>query len=244
MIKQRLGLIKNDSKSPEIVKMIKPSKENICEKEIKNCIETLNYEIEREKEIKTCIDIFNTGTIINIINGYCDGACKGTKKGGWGCFYEQYNNNTLIKFISYDGKDNTTNQQMELTAMANMLRILPKNDNEIYTIVIHSDSKYTLQGITTLQSDNSSNSIGISGNAEYGLVTQLPLTGWIGNWINNGWMSANKKPVKNKELWEQILYEIKVHIGYGNILYFKWVEGHSGNEGNDYADFLANIKCT
>ena len=58
---------------------------------------------------------------------------------------------------------------------------------------------------------------------------------WIINWEKNGWKTASKKPVANKDLWIQ-LNKIK------NIrkIEWNWVKGHSGNLGNEKADYLAN----
>ena len=58
---------------------------------------------------------------------------------------------------------------------------------------------------------------------------------WIDNWKNNGWKTAAKKPVKNKDLWQELdelvqNYSIK----------WIWVKGHSGHPGNERADQLAN----
>jgi len=58
---------------------------------------------------------------------------------------------------------------------------------------------------------------------------------WINNWKNNGWKTAAKKPVKNKDLWQELdelvqNYSIK----------WIWVKGHSGHPGNERADQLAN----
>ena len=61
------------------------------------------------------------------------------------------------------------------------------------------------------------------------------ITDWIDNWKKNGWKTANKKPVKNKELWESLDLLCSKHF-----IDWKWVKGHSGNEGNELADQLAN----
>ena len=76
-----------------------------------------------------------------------------------------------------------------------------------YPIVIITDSNYVKNGITD----------------------------WIQSWKKNNWKTANKKPVKNKELWIELdtlcnLYDIE----------WKWVKGHSGDPGNEKADALAN----
>ena len=65
------------------------------------------------------------------------------------------------------------------------------------------------------------------------------ITNWINNWKTNGWKTANKKPVKNKELWEKLDILTKKHI-----IDWKWVKGHSGHPGNEHADRLANEAIT
>ena len=57
---------------------------------------------------------------------------------------------------------------------------------------------------------------------------------WIQNWKKNGWKTAAKKPVKNKELW----IELDELIARHNITW-KWVKGHAGNTHNKKADYLA-----
>ncbi len=58
---------------------------------------------------------------------------------------------------------------------------------------------------------------------------------WIINWKRNGWKTASKKPVKNKDLWQKLDILVKK-----NKVDWKWVKGHSGNPGNERADQLAN----
>lgn len=60
------------------------------------------------------------------------------------------------------------------------------------------------------------------------------ITEWIKNWEKNGWKTANKKPVKNKELWLELLSEISKHK-----ISWHWVKGHAGNKYNEIADELA-----
>ena len=57
---------------------------------------------------------------------------------------------------------------------------------------------------------------------------------WIENWKKNGWKTAAKKPVKNKELW----IELNELIARHNITW-EWVKGHAGNTHNEKADYLA-----
>lgn len=58
--------------------------------------------------------------------------------------------------------------------------------------------------------------------------------GWIYNWMRNGWLSSDKKPVKNKELWQELYDLTKIH----NVEFVK-VKGHSDNEFNNRCDELA-----
>ena len=60
------------------------------------------------------------------------------------------------------------------------------------------------------------------------------ITEWIHNWKKNGWKTVAKKPVKNKEMWEELDVQISKHT-----IRWEWVKGHDGNEHNEMADFLA-----
>ena len=61
------------------------------------------------------------------------------------------------------------------------------------------------------------------------------ITEWIHNWKLKGWKTANKKPVKNKQLWQKLDKLSKNHE-----IKWKWVKGHTGHKGNERADELAN----
>ena len=54
------------------------------------------------------------------------------------------------------------------------------------------------------------------------------------NWQRNGWKTAAKKPVKNQDLWQQLIPLIKEHD-----VTFHWVKGHSGHMLNERCDILA-----
>ena len=62
------------------------------------------------------------------------------------------------------------------------------------------------------------------------------ITNWISNWKKNGWKTASKKTVKNKELWVELDNLTQKHS-----IIWKWVKGHSGHEENERADRLANM---
>lgn len=73
-------------------------------------------------------------------------------------------------------------------------------------LTIYTDSKYVMDGITK----------------------------WIFNWKKNGWKSANKKPIKNIELWQELDRQVKKHK-----IEWIWVKGHNGNHYNELVDELA-----
>ena len=75
-------------------------------------------------------------------------------------------------------------------------------------VILHTDSKYVMDGINE----------------------------WLPNWKNRGWKTAAKKPVKNKDLWQ----ELDAAVGRHEIDW-RWVKGHAGNPGNETADELANL---
>ena len=108
---------------------------------------------------------------------YTDGACSGNPgKGGWGAIL-MYGD--LKKEIS-GANPNTTNNQMELTAPIEALKLLKKPCK----VTVYSDSAYLVNAFTN---------------------------GWIKNWKRNGWKTADKKDVKNKELWLEIDKFMQVH---------------------------------
>ncbi len=77
-------------------------------------------------------------------------------------------------------------------------------------VEIYTDSQYVRQGITE----------------------------WIHNWKKRGWITADKKPVKNADLWRRLDALAALHrIGW------HWVKGHAGDPGNERADALANRGC-
>jgi ribonuclease HI len=71
---------------------------------------------------------------------------------------------------------------------------------------LHTDSEYLRQGIT----------------------------GWIHGWKRNGWRTADKKPVKNADLWQRLDAAVNRHT-----VHWHWVRGHSGHDLNERADELA-----
>jgi ribonuclease HI len=65
------------------------------------------------------------------------------------------------------------------------------------------------------------------------------ITSWIHGWKVRGWKTADKKPVKNVDLWQRLDALAAQHQ-----VEWHWVRGHTGNPGNERADQLANKGCT
>jgi ribonuclease HI len=61
------------------------------------------------------------------------------------------------------------------------------------------------------------------------------ITQWLEQWKRRGWKTADKKPVKNIDLWQRLEQAID-----GHQLHWTWIRGHSGHPENERADQLAN----
>jgi ribonuclease HI len=61
------------------------------------------------------------------------------------------------------------------------------------------------------------------------------ITQWIHAWKARGWLTADRKPVKNEDLWRRL-----DDLAAGHDVDWRWVKGHSGDPGNERADRLAN----
>mgnify|MGYP001426727527 FL=1 len=134
-----------------------------------------------------------------MIKVYTDGSClENPGKGGWAAIIINDSGRIEIK----GSKENTTNNQMELTAPIMALKKIPQGSK----VQIFTDSKYVKSGITE----------------------------WIYNWKKNGWKTADKKEVKNKNLWTELddlsnTFDIE----------WIWVKAHSADELNNEVDLLA-----
>jgi ribonuclease HI len=64
---------------------------------------------------------------------------------------------------------------------------------------------------------------------------QLGITQWLPNWIRRDWKTADRKPVKNADLWQRLQTAAARHD-----IEWRWVKGHAGHHGNERADELAN----
>ena len=113
-----------------------------------------------------------------------------------------------IRFSSSGVEVETTNQKMELKAIIEALKYAKENfSNE--EIGILSDSAYCVNGMNQR---------------------------WFDKWILNKWTNSKGKPVKNKELWKELIeLDEELDVKYVKVL------GHSGDELNELADLEVNI---
>ena len=102
------------------------------------------------------------------------------------------------------------------------------NGGENYTTNNRMELVAAIKGLNYFREENN---ITIVTDSKY---LKDGIESWIENWKKNGWKTASKKPVKNKELWLTLDLEISKH----NISW-EWVKGHAGDEYNEKADFLA-----
>ena len=86
--------------------------------------------------------------------------------------------------------------------------------------------------IQALESLKRSSAVKIYTDSKYVLEG---MTKWLPNWKKRGWRTAAKKPVKNVELWQRLDAVVQL-----NEVSWQWVKGHTGDEGNECADALAN----
>ena len=137
---------------------------------------------------------------------YTDGSCTGNPgPGGWAAIIITESNQKKI----FGGEGLTTNNRMELTAAIKALEYCDENnDNQLSLsyIKIFTDSNYLKDGITM----------------------------WIQNWEKNNWKTADKKNVKNVDLWKKLK-----ELSKSKQIDWCWVKGHSDDPMNDLADKLA-----
>ncbi|MDR3019390.1 MAG: ribonuclease HI [Treponema sp.] len=139
------------------------------------------------------------------INIYTDGGCSGNPgPGGWAyIILRQTFQGWEIIAQEKGAESDTTNNKMELRAVIEALRALKSKNNVPRRAAVFTDSQYVQKGISE----------------------------WIHTWKRNSWRTSDKKPVKNKELWEELdALALEFSIGW------KWVKGHAGNEYNERCD--------
>ncbi|WP_323040420.1 ribonuclease HI [Gemmobacter sp.] len=88
-----------------------------------------------------------------------------------------------------------------------------------------------LAAISALESLSRASALTIVTDSAY---VKNGVTGWIHGWKRNGWRTADKKPVKNVDLWQRLDAAQARHQ-----VIWKWIKGHAGHEENERADALA-----
>jgi ribonuclease HI len=134
---------------------------------------------------------------------YTDGGCSGNPGPGGWAFAVE--NGPEGRFWQSGGEVMTTNNRMELTAVRQALLYVLNLGEPLPPVRIITDSQYVKNGITV----------------------------WIHNWKRNGWRTAGKDPVKNRELWMD-LDDLVRHLDVS----WHWVKGHAGVELNELCDSL------
>lgn len=74
-------------------------------------------------------------------------------------------------------------------------------------VTLHTDSRYVIDGMTK----------------------------WISGWKRNGWVNASKQPVRNADLWHELIEAAQRHV-----IHWQWVKGHNGHVENERVDRLAS----
>ena len=139
------------------------------------------------------------------------------------------------QWSAYGGKTVTTNNEMELTAFLEVLKLCPSGAD----ITIYPDSEYVTKAL--VKGGKEGDICFLKRKLGRGMQGDVVFTGYLGCWIPNGWKKKDKNPVKNLELWKCVVEECKRHLSEGSTLKCVWVKGHGTCEGNNVADKLANL---
>lgn len=142
---------------------------------------------------------------MSILNIYTDGSCH-TPTGVGGYAGILTVQDQVIATLSGQVSDTTSNRMELLAVLKSWYYVQEKNFPHL-TINLYTDSQYVYNGYRT----------------------------WITNWVKQGWLTAKKTPVKNRDLWEEMLPLLKE-----TRLNIYWVKGHADNGFNNTADLLAN----
>lgn len=140
---------------------------------------------------------------------YTDGACSVNKRLGGYAAIAKFDGQQIVV---HGNKKNATNNEMELLAVINILRVVNQFVSKNDTIEIHSDSAYVVNAINQ---------------------------NWLCKWINNSWMTKDNKPVKNVSLWRRLIDILSAYNDINVKYSFIKVKGHSDSRLNNYVDRLA-----
>lgn len=109
-----------------------------------------------------------------------------------------------------------------------------KNEKKIYggDKLTTNNRMELLAAIQALESLKEPSRVTLTTDSEY---VRQGITSWMSGWKKRGWKTANKKPVKNVDLWQSLEKASDAHQ-----VDWMWVKGHSGHRENEIADQLAN----
>ncbi len=140
---------------------------------------------------------------------YTDGGCSGNPgPGAWAFVLSMHDGDDEIDERISGGDPATTNNRMELTAVIRALETVAKHhgeDERNPSVDVYTDSVYVQQGMMS----------------------------WLAKWLRNGWRTASKQPVKNRDLWQR-LHGLTQNMD----VRWHWVRGHAGNDKNEVCDAM------
>ena len=118
-------------------------------------------------------------------------------------------------------------------AWAALLRFKGKEKTISGTEILTTNNRMELMAaIQALMAIKKPCHITLSTDSQY---VQKGITEWLTQWKRRAWLTANKKPVKNSDLWKKLAIQAERHQ-----ISWEWVKGHSGHPENDRVDSLAN----
>jgi ribonuclease HI len=137
---------------------------------------------------------------------YTDGGCSGNPgPGGWGyVLVDGVSGESLEQ--KWGAEAGTTNNRMELSAVINAFESVEQHAQwAALSCTVYTDSQYVQKGISE----------------------------WIHSWKRNGWRTASKAEVKNKDLWQRL-----DALASRRSIEWRWVKGHAGNRWNEVCDAM------
>ena len=135
---------------------------------------------------------------------YTDGACMGNPGPGGFAGIVECDGAT---HAVRGGEHDTTNNRMELRAAIEALRLLDAvHGSKDMDICIYTDSRYMVDAFNM----------------------------WVGRWQQSNWLTKNRQPVKNTDLWKDMLDATD-----GKSVFFRWIKGHNNHTMNELCDRMA-----
>jgi ribonuclease HI len=140
---------------------------------------------------------------------HTDGSCLGNPgAGGWAAILEYQTKSGEVKTLELSGGDANTTNNRMELQAAIGALEVLR---EPCAVTLYTDSQYLRKAFED---------------------------GWLRNWQRNGWMTKDKQPVKNKELWEKLINLEQFHK-----VSWAWLKGHAGHDLNERCDVLARAEA-